>query len=211
VLSTRRKKMKNELVLQQKIGVKILTKIGALSAVAGVLMLIEMPLWFAPPFYKLDLSEIPVLIGAFALGPIAGIMIEFIKILLNFVLNGTITGGVGEAANFLIGCSLIVPAAYIYKKNKTTKNAILGMVVGTLILTVVGGLLNYYLLLPVYSKVFGAPVQAFVDMGNALNPYIVDLKTLILYAVVPFNMLKGIIVSAITVLVYKRISPILHR
>lgn len=203
--------MKNELVLQQKIGVKMLTKIGALSAVAGLLMLIEMPLWFAPPFYKMDLSEIPILIGAFALGPIAGMTIEFIKILLNFVLNGTVTGGVGEAANFLIGCSLVIPAGYIYRKNKTVKNAIIGMVVGTLVLTVVGGLLNYYLLLPVYAKVFGAPIQAFVDMGNALNPYIVDLKTFILFAVVPFNLLKGIIVSAITILIYKRISPILHR
>lgn len=203
--------MKSEISLKQKISVKTLTKIGALSAVAGVLMLLEMPLWFAPSFYKLDFSEIPVLIGAFALGPVAGMTIEFIKILLNFVLNGTITGGIGELANFLIGCSLIVPAGYIYQKNKTTRNAIVGMFVGTLTLTLVGALLNYYLLLPVYAKVFGAPIQAFIDMGNALNPYIIDLKTFIFYAVVPFNIFKGTIVSAFTLLVYKRISPILHR
>lgn len=203
--------MKSEMSLKQGFSVKALTKIGALSAVAGVLMLLEMPLWFAPNFYKLDFSEIPVLIGAFALGPIAGMTIELIKILLNFVLNGTVTGGVGEIANFLIGCALIVPAGYIYKRNKTTKNAILGMVVGTLVLTVVGALLNYFVLLPVYAKVFGAPIQAFIDMGKALNPYIVDLKTFILFSVVPFNLLKGIVVSAITLLIYKRISPILHR
>jgi len=203
--------MKSEMSLKQGFSVKALTKIGALSAVAGVLMLLEMPLWFAPSFYKLDFSEIPVLIGAFALGPIAGMTIELIKILLNFVLNGTVTGGVGEIANFFIGCALVVPAGYIYKRNKNTKNAILGMVVGTLVLTVVGALLNYFLLLPVYAKVFGAPIQAFIDMGNALNPYIVDLKTFILFCVVPFNLLKGIVVSAITLLIYKRISPILHR
>jgi len=203
--------MKSEISLKQGFSVKTLTKIGALSAVAGVLMLLEMPLWFAPSFYKLDFSEIPVLIGAFALGPIAGMTIEFIKILLNFVLNGTVTGGVGEIANFLIGCAFIVPAGYIYKQNKNTKNAIIGMVVGTLVLAVVSALLNYFLLLPVYAKVFGAPIQAFIDMGNVLNPYIVDLKTFVLFCVVPFNLLKGIVISAITLLVYKRISPILHK
>lgn len=203
--------MKNELVLKERSYVKILTKIAALSAVAGVLMLIEMPLWFAPNFYKLDLSEIPVLIGAFAMGPIAGMIIEFIKILLNFVLNGTITGGVGEIANFLIGCALIMPAGFIYKYNKSSKTAIIGMAVGILTLTIIGAILNYYLLLPVYAKVFGMPIQAFVEMGSALNPLIVDLKTFILYAVVPFNILKGVVISAITLLIYKRISPILHR
>jgi riboflavin transporter len=203
--------MKNELVLKERSYVKTLTKIAALSAVAGVLMLIEMPLWFAPNFYKLDLSEIPVLIGAFAMGPIAGMIIEFIKILLNFVLNGTVTGGVGELANFLIGCALIMPAGFIYKHHKSSKTAVIGMAVGTLTLTIIGAILNYYLLLPVYAKVFGMPIQAFVDMGNILNPLIIDLKTFILYAVVPFNILKGVVVSAITLLIYKRISPILHK
>jgi riboflavin transporter FmnP len=203
--------MKNELVLKERNYVKTLTKIGALSAVAGVLMLLEMPLWFAPSFYKLDFSEIPVLIGAFAMGPIAGMTIEFIKILLNFVLNGTVTGGIGELANFLIGCALIIPAGYIYKHNKSTKSAIIGMIVGTFTLTVAGAILNYYLLLPVYAKVFGMPIQTFIDMGSALNPLITNLKSFVLYAVVPFNILKGIVVSAITLLVYKRISPILHK
>ncbi|WP_326908994.1 ECF transporter S component [Sedimentibacter sp. MB31-C6] len=203
--------MKNEISINQKKSVKTLTKIGVLSAIAGVLMLVEMPLWFAPSFYKLDLSEIPVLIGAFALGPFAAIAIEFVKILLNFVLNGTITGGIGELANFLIGCSFVIPAGYIYRHHKTMKTAIIGMVVGTISLAIVGALLNYSVLLPAYAKVFGAPIQSFIDMGNALNPYIIDLKTFILYAVVPFNILKGIIVSAITLLIYKRLSPILHK
>lgn len=203
--------MKNEISINQKKSVKTLTKIGVLSAIAGVLMLVEMPLWFAPSFYKLDLSEIPVLIGAFALGPFAAIAIEFVKILLNFVLNGTITGGIGELANFLIGCSFVIPAGYIYRQHKTMKTAIIGMIVGTISLAIVGAILNYSVLLPAYAKVFGAPIQSFIDMGNALNPYIIDLKTFILYAVVPFNILKGIIVSTITLLIYKRLSPILHK
>jgi len=203
--------MRSEISLKERGNVKTLTKIGVLSAIATLLMLIDFPLWLAPNFYKLDLSEVPVLIGAFALGPIAGVTIELIKILLNFVLNGTDTGGIGEIANFIVGCSFILPAAYIYRQNKTVKIAVIGLIVGTLTLTIAGSLLNYFVLLPVYSKVYGAPIEAFISMGNAINPAITDLKTFVLFAVAPFNLLKGTIVSAFTVLIYKRISPILHR
>jgi len=203
--------MKTESISKQRNSVKTLTKIAVLSAIATLLMLVDIPLWFAPNFYQLDFSEVPVLIGTFALGPIAGITIEFMKILLNFVLNGTDTGGIGELANFIVGCSFIIPAGLLYKNNKSVKNALVGMIAGTLMLTAAGSLLNYYVLLPVYATIYGAPIDAFVGMGNALNKSIVDLKTLVLYAVVPFNLLKGIVVSAITLLVYKRISPILHK
>jgi riboflavin transporter FmnP len=203
--------MKNEISLKQRSSIKTLTKIGVLSAVATVLMLFDFPLWFAPNFYKLDFSEVPILIGGFALGPIAGATIELVKILLNFVLNGTDTGGVGEIANFIVGCSFVLPAAFIYKHNKSVKSAIIGMIAGALSLSIIGSALNYFVLLPVYSRVFGAPIESFIKMGSVINPAIVDLKTLVLYAVAPFNFFKGIVVSAITLLVYKRISPILHR
>jgi len=185
--------MKNEISVKQRNNTKIIAKVGVLAAVATVLMLLEFPLWFAPSFYELDFSEVPVLIGTFALGPAAGIAIEFIKILINFVLNGTDTGGIGEMANFIVGCSFIVPAGYIYKHKKSFATAIIGLVAGTLALAAVGSMMNYYLLLPVYSKVYGAPIQAFIDMGNLINPAITDLKTLVLYAVVPFNLFKGIV------------------
>lgn len=203
--------MKSEISVNQRGSAKVIAKVGVLSAVATVLMLFDFPLWFAPNFYQLDFSEVPVLLGAFALGPVAGIAIEFVKILINFVLNGTDTGGIGELANFVVGCSFVIPAGYIYKHKKSFSTAIIAMLVGTLGLTIVGSIMNYYLLLPVYAAVYGAPIQAFIDMGNLLNPYITDLKTLVLYAVVPFNLFKGVIVSAITLLIYKRISPILHR
>ncbi len=203
--------MRKETVLKKGFTTKTLAKVGVLAAVAVVVMILEFPLPFAPSFYKLDFSEIPVLVGAFALGPVAGIAIEFIKILLNFVLNGTITAGIGELANFIIGCALIVPAAMVYRTNKSFKNAIIGLIAGIITLTVVGALLNYFVLLPVYSTAYGAPIQSFIDMGHVINKYIVDLKTLVLYAVVPFNLLKGIIVSIITMLIYKKLSPILHR
>nr|WP_300090177.1 ECF transporter S component [Sedimentibacter sp.] len=203
--------MKSEISVNQRGSAKVIAKVGVLSAVATVLMLFDFPLWFAPNFYQLDFSEVPVLLGAFALGPAAGAAIELVKILINFVLNGTDTGGVGELANFIIGCSLVIPAGFIYKHNKSYKTAIIGFIAGTLAMAVAGAFMNYYLLLPVYSKVYGAPVQAFIDMGKALNPAITDLKTFVMYAVVPFNIFKGIVVSAAVLLIYKRISPILHK
>ena len=102
--------MKSEMSLNQRNNTKVIAKVGVLGAVATVLMLFEFPLWFAPNFYELDFSEVPVLLGTFALGPAAGAMIELVKILINFVVNGTDTGGIGEFANLLIGCSFIVPA-----------------------------------------------------------------------------------------------------
>ncbi len=203
--------MKSEIYVKERSYTKEIAKIGVLAGVSAVLMLFEFPLWFAPNFYQLDFSEVPVLLGTFAMGPIAGIAIEFIKILINFVLNGTVTGGIGELANFAVGCAFIIPAGYIYKHNKSFKTAIIGLIVGTITLTTIGSFMNYFVLLPVYAKVFGAPIQAFIDMGNALNPAITDLKTLVLFAVAPFNLLKGIVISSVTILIYKKLSPILHK
>lgn len=204
-------KSESELSVKQRNNTKTIAKVGVLSAVAAVLMLLEFPLWFAPGFYELDFSEVPVLLGTFALGPAAGVSIEFVKILINFVINGTDTGGIGELANFIVGCSFVIPAGFIYKHKKTFFTAIMGLIAGTIGLTVVGSMINYYLLLPAYSKIYGWPIQAFIDMGNAINPAIINLKTLVMYAVVPFNLLKGLVVSSITLLIYKKISPILHR
>ena len=100
---------------RKKLNVRYMVQIGMLGGVATLLMLFEIPLWFAPSFYEIDLSEVAVLVGTFSMGPIAGIMIEAIKILLNFVLNGTMTAGIGEFANLLLGISLVVPAGMIYK------------------------------------------------------------------------------------------------
>ena len=189
----------------KKMALSTLTKIALLAAVAGVLMLFEAPLWFAPSFYKLDLSELAVMVGALSMGPAAGAMIELIKILLNFVLNGTITG-VGEFANFLIGCSFVVPAAWIYRRQRNIKGMLLGMAAGIVCMVLLGSVINYFILLPVYATVFGQPLEFFIQMGNALNPAIVDLKTFILFAVAPFNLLKGIIISALTFLLYRKLG-----
>ncbi len=194
-----------------RMALKTITKVAVLSAISVVVMLFEIPLPFAPGFYKVDLSEVVVMIGALAMGIVPGMFIEFIKILLNLLINGTITAGVGELANFVIGCSYIIPAALIYRHRKTFKTAVVGMSVGTVSITIVGALMNLFVLLPAYSALAGMPLDALVGMGTAVNPAITDVTTLVLFATAPFNLLKGIVSSVLVLLLYKRLSPILHR
>jgi riboflavin transporter FmnP len=187
-----------------------LVEIGMLGAIATVLMLFEFPIPFiAPPFYELDFSEVPVLVGAFALGPFAGAAIELVKILINLLINGTATAFVGEIGNYILGCSFVIPAAIIYKKKKSKKNALIAMVVGTIAMTIFGCILNAYVLLPTYAAAFGMPIDAIVGLGSAINGNITNVMTFVIIAVAPFNILKGIAVSTITLLIYKHISPIL--
>ena len=129
--------------------------------------------------------------------------------MLNFVINGTITAGVGELANFIFGCAFLLPAALIYRRNKTRKNAIIGMAVGTVVMTVAACIINALVLLPAYGAAFGMPVDAFVQMGTSINKAIDSLFTFAVLAVGPFNLIKGIAVSVIVLLIYKRIRMIL--
>ena len=193
---------------ESKVGVRFIVQVGMLSAIAVVLVLFEIPLPFAPAFYEIDFSEVPVMVGGFVMGPFAGAMIELVKILANLVLTGTDTAGVGELANFIIGCSLCVPAAIIYKRNHTRKGALAGMAVGTVLMTILGSAINALVLLPVYAKAFGMPIDALVGMGTAVNAHITSLSTFVIFAVAPFNLLKGTLVSLVVLIIYKKISPI---
>ena len=186
-----------------------MVSIAMLAAVAVILMLFEFPLPFLPPFYKIDASELPVIIGAFAMGPWAGVLIELLKVLLNLLLDGTTTAFVGEFANFLIGCSYVVPASLVYYYRKSKKNAVLGLLLGTVTCAVVGCLLNAYLLLPAYSKAFHMEIDALIAMGTAANKAINSMFTFVLFATAPLNILKCGLVSIITMLIYKPISRIL--
>jgi len=179
---------------------------GMFAAIAAVLMSFEIPLPFAPTFYKLDFSEVPVLIGTFCFGPVTGAVIEGLKILLKFVIKGTSTAGVGELANFAVGCAFVVPAGIVYKAMKNRKGALVGCVTGTLVMIVLGCLINAYVLLPFYANAFEMPIDALIAMGTAVNPAINSLLTFVMLAVAPFNLLKGVLVSLITFLLYKRIS-----
>lgn len=181
------------------------------ACMAGVLMLVEIPLFFAPGFYKLDLSEMPILICTFYLGPVAGVAAELVKVLVKLLLKGTTTAFVGDFANFAVGCSFVLPASVIYHARPGRRTALVGMAAGTLVMTVFGSLFNAVYLLPKFAELYGIPMETIVSMGTAVNASITDAVTLVLFAVVPFNLLKGVVVSALTFVLYKRISPILHK
>ncbi len=189
---------------------RMLTTTAMLGAMAGLLMLLEFPLGFiAPSFYKIDLSEIPVMIGTFAFGPIQGIVIELIKILIKLVIKGTCTGFVGELANFIIGVAMVVPAGLIYKRKKTKKNAIIGMAISTVVMAVVGVFLNAFLMIPLYSAFM--PIEQIIEAGKAIIPWVSDTFTFCLFCVLPFNLIKGIIVSVVVALIYKPLSKLIHK
>ena len=194
----------------KKRGVRYMTRIAILAAMAIVLMFFEIPLPFVPSFYKIDLSEIPVLVGTFAMGPLAGVIIEFVKIVGNLCFTWTNTQFVGELANFIIGISFVLPAGILYRYMKTKKGAILGSICGIFTMAVIGGLINAVLLLPAYSYFMNTPVSVFIDMGSKVNPLISNMFTFILFGVVPFNLIKGTIVSLVVMLIYKHISFPLH-
>lgn len=184
----------------------------AMSAALGaVLMLFEIPLFFAPSFYQLDISELPVLITAFYFGPVAGVITEFLKVIIKLVIKGTSTAFIGDFANFVIGCTFVLPASILYHKGKSLKSAIVAMSVGTLTMTLFGSFFNAVYLLPQFSTLYGIPLDAIVSMGGAVNGNITDVTTLVLLAVVPFNLLKGIVVSALTFFLYKRVEKVLSK
>lgn len=189
---------------------RTMVQIAMLSAVSTVLMMFEFPIPFlAPPFIKMDFSEIPVLVGTFAMGPLAGVVIELLKNILHFVTYGTTTGGIGELSNFFIGCAFAVPAGIFYRKRKTRKNAVLGMATGTLLMVIMGCLSNAFVMFPLYSVVMGIPMDSFIAMGTAIHPAIDNMVTFVVLCMVPFNLVKGIIISLITLLLYKRLKVVL--
>lgn len=189
---------------------RMLTTTAMLGALSGLLMLIEFPLGFiAPSFYKLDLAEIPVMIGTFAFGPIQGIVIEAVKIIIKLILKGTSTGFVGDIANFIIGCAMVIPAGIIYKRKKTKKSAVIGMIVSTFVMAVVGVFLNAYVMIPMYSAFM--PVEQIVEAGKAIIPWVNNTFTFCLFCVLPFNLIKGILVSVIVAIIYKPLSRLIHK
>jgi len=185
--------------------------IGMFSAVAMLLHLFDFSLPFAPPFYKLDFSELPILVGTFAFGPAAGVMMEFIKILLKLCIKGTSTAFVGDLANFVIGCSFILPASVMYAFRKNKKMAIIACITGTLVMTVFGTAFNAVYLLPAFSKLYGMPLESLLAMGSEVNPLAKDgnIVSFVVACVAPLNLIKGASVSVVTLLIYKPLSPII--
>lgn len=185
-------------------------KITLLSVMAFLIMYIELPIPFFPEFLKIDVSDIPALIGAFAFGPIEGVVIQLVKNILHGVF-ATKTAFVGELANFLVGAVIVITAGVVYRNNKSKKSAVVGLALGSIAMSIAAGIFNYYLFLPLYQKVLNIPLEAFVGMAASVNPMVNSLWTFILWSIVPFNFIKGIFVSVVTLGVYKSVSPMLHK
>lgn len=183
--------------------------VGMFSAIAGILMILELPMPFAPSFYKIDASELPVLICGFAFGPVAGVLTEFVKIIIKLFLKPTSTAFVGELANFCVGCSMILPATIIYHARKKKTTAVIGCTVGTIVMTIFGTLFNAVYLLPTFAVMFGMPLDALIGMGTVLNANVTDVFTFVAFCVAPLNLIKGAAVSVLTFVLYKPLSPIL--
>lgn len=193
--------------MKELFNTKNIVLMAVFSALSGVLMVWEFPIPFiAPSFYEIDLSEIPVLIGSFIMGPVAGVIMEAVKILVKLMIKGTTTAYVGDFANFCVGCCLIVPASIVYQKMKTKKGALIGMGIGTLTMAVAGVALNYFIMIPFYVKAFGMPLHKIINAGAGINPWVSNKFTFVLICVAPFNIVKGLIDSFVTFVLYKRIS-----
>jgi riboflavin transporter FmnP len=183
-----------------------LTRCGILSAIAIVLFYIEIPI---VAFYKLDLSTLPAIIAGFAMGPVQGVVVVIIKNLIHMLNSGTAC--VGELADILMSCAYVVPASLIYRHYKNRKGALTAMTVGSVIMIVVSVLVNYFILIPAYQVLMGLPLEVIIGMGTAVWSYIDNTVKLVIFITAPFNILKGLVLSVVTFLLYKRISPLLHK
>lgn len=185
--------------------VRMLTMTAVLSAIAFVLAFFEFPVPLSPSFARMDLSDLPALIGAFAYGPVSGVLIELVKNALQLLTSST--GGIGELANFIMGSSFVVAAGLIYRHHKTKKTAILACLIASVIMGVVATVVNYFILLPVFEAFM--PLDQLIASFGEFMPFIKTKLDVVLFNAFPFNLLKGIGISIVTMLLYKRLTPIL--
>ena len=191
--------------MKNQITIRTMTATAVLSAVAFVLAFIEFPVPLSPSFARMDFSDFPALIGAFAFGPLAGVLIELIKNLLG--LFSSATSGIGELANFLMGASFVATAGIIYKLNKTKRTALIGGIAGSIVMGITAALTNYFILLPLFEQFM--PLDQVIASFGAFIPFIRTKLDVVIYNAFPFNVLKGLVITAVTMLIYKRIRPLL--
>lgn len=201
--------LKSDSRAQRKITIRRIAACGILTAMAVLLMYLEVPLPFMPVFLKFDFAELPVLIGAFALGPVWGIVIELLKNLIHLPVTQTM--GIGELSNFITGVIYVGTAGLLYTKLRTKKGAALSMVISTLVLSVVAIPVNAFITLPLYGSMMNFPIDAIIGMSASANPLVKDKLSLLLAVFVPFNLFKGTVVGIITFFVYKPISKLINK
>ncbi|CEP46039.1 ECF transporter S component [Paraclostridium sordellii] len=186
-----------------------MTKVAILSAISYILMFIAVPIpGIFPDFLKIDISDLPAIFGGLSLGPVAGFAIVLIKNLFQAMTAST-TAWIGEFANLLIGGSYVIIVSLIYRQKRNLKGLIMGFVLGTIAMILVGCLTNYYMLLPFYGKIM--PMEAIINMGNIINPNVIDLKTFVIWMIAPFNLFKAVLISLITLPLYKKMEVLLKK
>jgi len=173
-------------------------------------MIIDFPIFVAPGFYKLDIGDLPCLIGAFAMGPIPALFIQIIKILLKLLFKPTSTAFIGEVAAFIFSSVYCVVTAFIYQRNRTKKGAIKAIIIGSIVMVLCSAVGNYLFIIPAFSRLYGMPIEAIVGLGSAIFKVVTDLFSFTLCCVLPFNVIKVAIVDVLTLLLYKHISPLLR-
>lgn len=178
--------------------------IGMMGAVSAVLMMLNFSVPFVPGFLKFDISELPALFAGFFLGPVSGCAVIVVKVLLKLLFQGSDTAYVGEAMNIMGSVCFVLPASLIYRWKHTKKGAVLAMVVSSVVVSIAFIFINAYIAFPLYSKLYGMPMEVIVGMGSAINPMITDVPTLMLFSVFPFNLFKHGVTSFVTYLIYKR-------
>ena len=184
-----------------------ITLISICSAIAMVLHVLDFPLLFiAPEFYKLDFSELPVLLCGFYLGPSSAVACEGVKVLLKLLVKGTSTAFVGDFANFVVGCSFVLPAIIWYHAHKSRHSAIIGLILGTVSMSILGSAFNAIYLLPKFSQLFNLPMDAILAMGAKIHPAITNVSTFVMLCVAPLNVVKGVSVSVLTMMLYKKVA-----
>lgn len=188
---------------------KKMALISIFGALSAVLMYFKFPIPFMPPFMDFDFCGVPEMIGGFALGPIAAVLIIAIKLILKLALMGTTTMFVGELSNFILSCVYVLPAIYIYRRNKSKKGAIYGLVLGTILVSITAIFTNLFIIIPFYGKMLGLQFNVILDMCAAVNPLINSSITLAIFGIIPFNLIKNGVVSIITIILYKKISHLI--
>lgn len=181
-----------------------------LSAVAAILMYVDFSVPFMPFFIKLDISEMPALIASFAIGPFWGGVVCLLKNLINIVTHGQ-TAGIGELCNFIMGLTFVLPAGFIYKFNKTRKGALIGSLTGAVSMAALSLPINYFLTYPMYAAAFDGGMEGIIALYQKILPGVDGLWSCLLFFNAPFTFVKGILCSAVTFVVYKRISYIIKR
>ncbi len=194
-----------------KVTTKTICFIGLFGALSAVLMLFKVPLFFAPAFMKLDLAELPAIIGSFMFGPLAGFCIVVVKIALNLVINGSDSMYVGELSNLFLSTVYVLSASLIYQRHKTKKRAAGALAVAVVATSLIAVISNTLVIFPAYAVVYGLEMESLVGMAAAVNPFVKDSLTMMLWSVFPFNLVKYGVVSAITFLIYKKLHVFILR